>query len=281
MYFAEASRPPILARTPCPEPRRTATERCISPQPCEAIPDLMCVRNIDGIGFERVLKGGVTRDSATGMEVVTPQGRKVGEIQKMVPRAIDALERFVRNMTRFGMPIEAILTAGSLNCRCSFDGQGRPTNNLSDHSRGEAVDITGVRWRLPTSPRRASLDPPGRLRETIVHNFNNKDRSERTFLRRIDACLRLSFPNVIDYHNRFHRDHFHGDFSTGPSAQENTIRFTQEILGSLRNRPVAITGKLDVPTRTALQESFGWNRDPATLRSVLELLFTGVASGRL
>jgi hypothetical protein len=30
-----------------------------------------------------------------------------------------------------------------------------------------------------------------------------------------------------------------------------------------------------------LQESFGWNRAPHTLKGVLDLLFTGVASGRL
>jgi hypothetical protein len=182
-------------------------------------------------------------------------------------------------MTRFGMPIEAILTTGSLLCRCSFDSRGRQTNNLSNHSRGEAVDISGVRWQPPGGRSRGPGDPPGRLRETIVHNFG--DPGELGLLRRIDACLRLSFPNVIDYHRRDHRDHFHCDLSTGPDSQRNTMRFTQEILRFLRNRPVAITGELDVPTQTALHESFGWNRDPATLRSVLELLFTGVASGRL
>jgi hypothetical protein len=236
----------------------------------------MCVRNIEGIGFEHVKKVG--RDRATGLCVVTSRDTEV-EL-RIVPRSIDALAMFLRNMARFGMPVEALLTIGAVLCRCSCTSKAELTNNLSNHARGEAVDIVGVRWRQPASGRRAPGDPPGRLRETIVHNFD-EDPGELGLLRRIDACLRLSFPNVIDYHRKDHQNHFHCDLSTGPDSQRNTLRFAQEVLRFLRNRPVAITGELDVPTQTALQESFGWNRDLGTLRSVLELLFTGVASGRL
>jgi hypothetical protein len=236
---------------------------------------LMCVRNVDGIGFEHVLKVGL--DRATNLRVVTQ--RRMAEILRIVPRSIEALERFVRNMARFRMPIEALLTIGSVLCRCSCTPKGELTNNLSNHARGDAVDIVGVRWQPPSGRPRGPGDPPGRLHETVVYNFG--DSGELALLRRIDACLRLSFPNVIDYNRKDHRDHFHCDLSTSPDSQRNTMRFTQEILRFMRNRPVAITGELDGPTQTALQESFGWNRDPGTLRSVLELLFTGVASGRL
>src|SRR6185312_12058244 len=89
----------------------------------------------------------------------------------------------------------SILTMGAYNCRCISH-----TSTLSPHARAEAIDITGVRW----------VSPPGRFPETIIHN--RSDSVEGRLVRRINACLRLSFPLVLDYNfNKAHRNHFHCD----------------------------------------------------------------------
>jgi hypothetical protein len=95
------------------------------------------------------------------------------EYVDFLPSVQTALKQFVANMNRFGMPIEAILTAGSMCCRCITN-----TDQLSNHSRGDAFDLVGVRWANSGG------------RETIMHNWNT---AEREVLRRINACLRLSF----------------------------------------------------------------------------------------
>src|SRR5262245_47418604 len=119
-----------LGDTPCPEPARTATDRCGTPQPCAAIPNLMCVPNLDGMPFEYVFATGT--DRATGLQMVTR--RDPHRQQRMVPETKQKLREFVANMTRFGMPIEAILTIGSLNYHCVTG-----TSHLSNHAFGDAI----------------------------------------------------------------------------------------------------------------------------------------------
>ncbi|HEX9942483.1 MAG TPA: hypothetical protein VGG03_10730, partial [Thermoanaerobaculia bacterium] len=148
---------------PCPQPAGTATDRCSSPQPCPALPDLRCVTRVSGIPFHYV--EAVGRDGATGLQRVTR--RKEGRTQRMVPRAVTALEAFVRNARTFGLPFDVILTLGSLYCRCSRVN-GQPSTALSNHSYGDAIDVAGVRWRT-------SGGPASRVRETIVHNFQDRE----------------------------------------------------------------------------------------------------------
>jgi hypothetical protein len=144
-------------------------------------------------------------------------------------------------LRRFGMPIEAILTAGSINCRCMYKN-GQNSNTLSNHAFGDAVDIVGVRWS-------AVGGPASRLRETIVHNYT--DPAERTLLRRINACLRLHFDTVLDYnYNTAHQNHFHCDTNRGNDPLDrprgvSTSLFTQEALSHVLGSPIEKTGKLD------------------------------------
>ena len=238
--------------------------RCTGENPpiCPDVTGILSEKAITGIPFEYVEKTG--KDPATKLTVVTKRLRP--RIQRFMPSVRTALTEFVANMNRFGMPIEAILTAGSHCCRCISR-----TNTLSNHSYGDAFDLVGVRWANSGG------------KETIVHNWNNA--AERALLRRINACLRLSFVNVIDYYNKDHRDHFHGDMNHGKAAslsQPTTMRFTQEALTVVLGRNIPITGKLDKATRAALTEFAGGNADAlrtsAQLKQVLTNLFTRIAS---
>ena len=237
--------------------------RCTGTTPpvCPAVPGILAEQGISGIPFEYVEKVG--RDATTNFMVVTRRLRP--RTQKFLPIVRTALTEFVANMNRIGLPIEAILTAGSFCCRCISR-----TNQLSNHSYGDAFDLVGLRWASSGG------------RETIVHNWNT---AERPLLRRINACLRLSFANVIDYHNKDHRDHFHCDMNQGAPASprlRTTMRFAQEALGVVLGRTIPITGNLDAATRRALIEFAGGNSDvvktPAQLKQVLTALFTRIAS---
>jgi extensin-like protein len=256
---------------PCPQKAGTATDRCSSPRPCPAIPDLRCVTRVSGIPFHYV--AGVGRDAATRLRRVTK--RQEGRTQRMVPRAIAALEAFVRNARAFGLPFDVILTMGSLYCRC-IRNSNPPA--LSNHSFGDAIDVAGVRWA-------ASGGPASRVRETIVHNF--RDPEQRALLRRLNACLRLSFATVIDYHRADHQDHFHCDTNQGRgrfTRGSATLRFVQEALGAVLGRTVKITGKLDAATKKALLDYS--KKGPEIFKSNLQLnevfdrLFRQVASGK-
>jgi hypothetical protein len=180
-------------------------------------------------------------------------------------------------LRRFGLPIEAILTQGSLYCRCMAKNKQK-TNTLSNHSFGDAIDVVGVRWQ-------GVGGPASRLRETIVHNY--ADPAERALLRRINACLRLSFATVIDYHAADHRDHFHCDTNRGrgrrPRGATTTV-FTQEALSHVLGRPIAQTGRIDAATERALSEfsgrAAGELRDDRVLNQVLTDLYARIAAGR-
>ena len=238
--------------------------RCIGTTPpvCPPVPGILSVQSISSIPFEYV--DGVGKDPATKLTVVTKRLRP--RTQRFLPSVQTALTQFVANMSRFGLPIAAILTAGSYCCRCVSK-----TNSLSNHSHGDAFDLVGVRW-----------DSPGG-RETIVHNWNNS--AERLLLRRINACLRLSFATVIDYHREDHRDHFHGDTNRGRGRETRSrenLRFTQEALSVVLNRSIPITGRFDAATQRGLIEFAGGNKDvlknAALLNQTLDQLFTRIAS---
>lgn len=258
---------PLAPARSCAVPAGTTTDKnCATQQACPTIADLMCITNVAGVPFEYVEKTGP--DRGTGMIGVLK--RIPNRQQKFRPRFIAALERFVVNMNRFGMPIDAILTLGSLYCRCIMD-----TNKLSRHSYGEAMDIVGVRWRRPA-------DVPSRVPETIIHN-HPIDPDERVNVLRISACLRLAFPLVLDYHfNAAHKDHFHCDLASGRRVHGPALyKPVQEMLMVALGRSIPITGRLDAATRLALAEVAGvppgsLQGDP--LDAALDQLFARIAS---
>jgi hypothetical protein len=230
---------------------------------CERLPTLRCVEHIDGVPFEYVFR--VDPDSATGLMKVTKRDRRE---QKFVETAYNALQAFVRNMKGFGMPIEAILTLGSYVCRCISDSP-----NLSNHSYGDAIDIAGVRWQGGAL---------GTLPETVIHNFKFSDTAEKKLIRRIDACLRLSFAVVLDYnYNTDHENHYHCDTNRGglrsPSGK-STLKFLQDVFGLPKS------GTLDAATQQRLLEMTGSTSDvfknTTRFNQMLDVVFTNIAAGR-
>ncbi|WP_086001047.1 S8 family serine peptidase [Plesiocystis pacifica] len=264
--------PAQLAAQPSPvRAAKKPTKRCVdeSDDECPALPDMIAVRGVQGVPFEYVwhieAESTPRLDPGTGLRFYT--AHQALRRQRFVPPTHEAVRAFVRNMRRFGMPIDAILTGGSYVCRC-IGG----TSRMSEHARGEAFDLVGVRWGQGA--------PAGRLRETIVRDPNLSDANERRLLVRINACLRLSFDRVIDYSRSDHRDHFHGDMNRGRGRTHDstTFRFVQEVLG-LRQ-----TGKHDRPTNEALArfagvEGSALRGDGERLDAALEALFSHVASG--
>jgi len=264
------TRPGAAPARACPEPTRRAEDRCLHPgtKTCPAIPNLVCLKAVDDIPFEYPEAFG--RDASSGLVVVAR--RQSTRTQRFIPSVKDALSRFIADLRRVGMPIEAILTAGSLYCRCISK-----SDNLSNHSFGDAIDIVGVRWA-------AVGGPASRLRETIVHNF--RDPEQRTLLRRINACLRLPFRIVIDYQRPDHQDHFHCDMNRGgerPARGATTLVFVQEALSVVLGRRIPSTGRLDAATQQGLREFAGGAdvvADGRQLQETLDRLFTRVATGR-
>jgi len=256
---------PSGATRPCPVTAPgQATDRCLTPGKlaCPAIPGLLCVSNVSGIPFEYPTR---TVRAAGGLQSVTER-RTV--TQRFIPSVGAALAAFIARLGGIGMPIEAVLTYGSLYCRCISD-----TDTLSNHSFGDAIDIVGVRWKTA-----------GGRRETIVHNYANT--GERQILRRMNGCLRLSFATVIDYHRADHRDHFHCDMNRGQGrnpAGSTTVVFTQEALNMVLGGGLQETGKLDSATHQALARFSGRTvaelQNKAVLNRVMNDLFARTAQG--
>jgi Uncharacterized protein conserved in bacteria len=256
----------------CPEPARLARDRCLHPgtQQCPAIPNLLCVSGVESVPFEYPNWKQIQKDPRTGLYIV--RDRQRNRQQRFIPSVRDALRSFIRNMQRFGMPIEAIITGGSLYCRCITN-----SDHLSNHSFGDAIDIVGLRWP-------AVGGPASKLSETIVHNY--QDAGERTLLRRTNACLRLSFATVIDYHRPDHRDHFHCDMNRGrgrPVKGQTTVSFVQESLNVVFGRNLSENGRLERETVQALSDFSGHGtaelRNESLLNQVYDDLFTRVAHG--
>lgn len=230
---------PSASMKPCPENSPgMVKDRCKHPgtRACPAIPNLLCVTDVGGIPFEYPIS--IKRNTGGLYEV---RARKAVK-QRFIPTVGLALGQFVANCAAFGMPIQAILTAGSLYCRCISN-----TDTLSNHSYGDAIDIVGIRWKSPAGAR-----------ETIVHNYKNP--SERALLRKINACLRLSFITVIDYHRSDHRDHFHCDMNRGGARNpkgKTTLVFVQEALNTLISAKLTEDGTWGPNTARALSTFSG------------------------
>jgi hypothetical protein len=194
-----------------------AKDRCVGPERLRC-PDLKGLRqsyDIAGVPFEYIggsdKKPGIILDRATKRYKVVDANRQRRRPQHYLPRAGDALAAFVRNMRSAGLPLAAILTMGSIYCRCISN-----TNRLSNHSHGDAIDIGGIRL--------ASGE------EVLVANY--KHAADRRILHRTNACLRLAFANVLDYHDKRHWNHFHCDTNLGGARTLSLAwPFVRESLG--------------------------------------------------
>ena len=245
----------VSGETACPTTGDNA-EGCKTPQRCDAIPDLVCLKSVSGTPIEYLF-------DFTNQKPATGKSRPA--TFKMRPGVREAVGRFVTLASAFGIPIDRILSQGAYVCRCKG---GKDV--LSNHGKGEAIDVGGVR-----------LKPAGR--EVLAVNF--ADAGERVLIRRVNACLRLAFPRVIDYnYNADHHNHFHCEISI-PARQprsETTLRFVQEALAQILGRVIANTGKFDAATQKGLLE-FGATKadlgNSARLNSVYDRLFTQVARG--
>lgn len=264
---------PLAPSRACPAKAAIAKDRCNHPgrKTCQPIPDLLCAYGVDGVPFEYPKKDSIQKDPTTGLFALGP--RIVPRVQRFVPPVATALSQFLKMMKRNGMPIEAMITAGSVYCRCI-----RKTDKLSNHAFGDAIDIVGVRWASPKAVG-------SRVAETLVHNF--RDPEQRGLLRRLNACLRLSFSTVIDYnYNKGHQDHFHCDMdrksrrAMSPTGK-TTMAFAQEALTVTLGRSVPISKRFDRTTQQAVADFSGLSlatirRDRQVLRQVLDDLFTKI-----
>ena len=239
--------PPSPGESACPTPGEMAAG-CQSNKRCSPIPDLVCLRAVGNVPIDYLRD--FTKD--------TPKRGVYNSAKfKMRPGVRNSIARFLAIAGSAGLPVERILSQGAYLCRCQ-----RNSDTLSNHGRGEAIDVGGVKVN-------------GSGREILAINFQN----ERPFVRRLDACLRLAFPRVIDYnYNTLHHDHFHCEISIPlrRPKERSTLLFVQELLG------VPLSGTFDLATRTALA-SFG--ATPAELRSdrglnaVYDRLFLRAAQG--
>ncbi|MCX5394788.1 extensin family protein [Streptomyces sp. NBC_00094] len=272
--------PPATPLTPrptrsCAAPGGVARVNCKRPgtMACPAVTGLLCAEAVDGVPFHYPECVRTVPGSGPLLVVARRQWRRE---QRFTGPFQDTLSTFLRNMRGFGMPVEAILTVGSHYCRCVERDDPAKPDILSNHSYGDALDIAGVRWPEVGGP-------PSAVRDTIVDNWT--DPGQRVLLRRIDACLRLSFATVIDYYRDDHRDHFHCDTNRGQASNPlTTVRlgFTREALRAV-GHPVTPTGHPDADALRALAAFSGVpvaSLKGAELQRVLRALFTRVAAGR-
>jgi Extensin-like protein C-terminus len=258
---------PGVVSQPFPQRSKPTNIRCPPgvTKTCPAIPNMLKVTSIGGVGFEYVLgKGGITKGT-NGLWAVR---QRSAVKQNFTPEVVRALMKFLGDMRRFGMEVEAILTGGSYYCRCISK-----SSNLSNHSFGDAIDVVGIRWRGPSGTR-----------ETIVHNYANPQ--ERAVLRRINACLRLAFATVIDYHRSDHRDHFHCDTNRGRGRNvlgQSAVNFIRESLNLVLKLGLPEAGYRKLDAAGGLGRVSGRTREQLKNKQVLtqtvDTLFTRVAQG--
>ena len=168
------------------------TKRCTGGQPiaCPDVTGIEHVMSIDGVTFDYIAGDGMMAFDRAAKKWVVKKRSTKGLL--LLPRASACVSTFLSNMRAINMPVEAILSMGSLNCRCVSK-----TNHLSNHSYGDAFDVGGIRF------------VGGR---EILQANSECDAADRQLLHRINACLRLSFATVFDYHDRVrHKNHFHCD----------------------------------------------------------------------
>ncbi len=267
----------VVNATSCASPSQLARDKCKNPgsKACAPIPDLLCMRGVNGIPFEYPHK--LYWDSANRVNRVVNSKSQLYRQQRFIPETRNALIEFTKNMKRFGMPIKSIFTWGSYYCRCVSD-----SNTLSNHSFGEAIDIVGVRWE--------NHQPFSRIEDTLITRRNLNNLEQRRLLIRMNACLRLSFNNVIDYHRDDHKNHFHCDMNRVRAGgkyvldKKNAVNFIQECLSLLLKRSVKISGKLDTQTYAALSQVSGKRIDElknaTVLKNVYIYIFEKIAAGK-
>ena len=235
----------------CPT-RGDVANPCQTPKRCDAIPDMVCLRGVSGVPI----------DYLNDFTKTSPKRGITNPAQfKMRTAVRDTIARFLSAAAAAGLPVERILSQGAYVCRCQRD-----RDVLSNHGKGEAIDVGGVKLA-------------GSGREILAFNFQNA--AERPFIRRLNACLRLAFPRVLDYNfNALHHNHFHCEISIPQRRprESTTLLFVQELLG------VRLSGKFDEATRSALA-TFGTTpqelqTDPG-LNAVYNRLFLRAAKGNL
>jgi peptidoglycan hydrolase-like protein with peptidoglycan-binding domain len=240
----------------CPS-RREQAKGCKTPHFCDPVPDLLCLSDV----------GSVSLKYLADFTETTPKSAVLASRHEFQMRSgvRDAAARFLQIAAGFGLPITRILSQGSRVCRCITG-----TDTFSNHSTGEAIDVGGVTLQAGA-------------REVLAVNFAVP--AERPLVRRINACLRLAFPRVIDYnYNRAHHDHFHCEISIPArrTKEKTTLMFVQEALSLVLGRTIPVTGKFDAGTQQALREFGATQQDlnnSAQLNAVYDRLFTRVAKG--
>jgi hypothetical protein len=242
-----------------------ATDRCTQPGSlrCPDLTGIEQVSNVNGVPFEYIggsnKKPGISFNRTTKRWSVVERNRQRGRKQKMMPRVGDALAAFLANMNSVGLPVQAILTMGSVYCRCISK-----TNTLSNHSYGDAIDIGGFRLTNGT--------------EVLV--ANHKQAADLALLHRANACLRLSFATVLDYYEKRHWNHFHCDTNQGRSRRLSLAWwFVRKSLGL----PVHGKPRWSKQVASALVQFAGSPnaaKDPATLNATLSQLFMREAARR-
>ena len=232
----------------------TTNKRCKTEHACPKLVDLRAVKQVSGVPFEYIggteKKEGLIWGKTSKKWLVNESARGLNRTIHILPRSGDAIANFLANMKAVGLDIECLLTMGSLNCRC-ISG----TDRLSDHSNGDAYDFGGL--RLVGG------------REVLVANATCVP-ADRAILHRANACLRLSFSRVLDYHHiipfpyecgtktpKFHWNHIHCDTNQGKPLRWYTNprnvnwRYVRESLG------LKITGGLDQECKDALRAFAG------------------------
>ena len=178
------------------------------------------------------------------------------------PSLVTALGKFVHSMEKYGMGLEAVLTAGAYNCRYT-----RRTRVMSPHGTGKAIDVDGVRFRGG--------------REVLVRQY----REETEVLDRVQACLRMHFGIVLDWrYNDLHRDHFHCDLTRKVGeAKKSLTSYLQAALNRVIDAELQVDGVLGRKTKAAIRKFEGQNGLPLTgiaKSRTLQALLGAAASGR-
>jgi hypothetical protein len=159
------------------------TQRCKTEHACPNVTGkLRAMKSIDNIAIEYVgATGGLLWGKKSGKWLVTESKRLRDHNIHVLPKTAESLHNTVANMQAAGLQLQAVLSMGSINCRCV-----RNTDTLSNHSYGDAFDFAG--FRLTDG------------REFLVAN-TQCDADTAKMMHRANACLRLSFPHVMDYYN--------------------------------------------------------------------------------
>lgn len=273
--------------------RQQAAEKAVLCDPasglvCPAIPELWKSKSVGGVPFwygEKTERVAGTRQFR--LKGVEQRERSV----EMTPKAWTSLLTWVTLMSTFGMPISAIVTAGARYCRCIKTPAGKCRQStpagctgrtLSNHSYGDAIDITGVVWK---DPKVVGSSLPA----TIMHSWGDNGDQGRLLLR-MNGALRLAFNTVIDYSDPGHRDHFHVDTNRGQPRGVFGMKGTQNFIVASLQRLGYLDKVLPVTWARAQQglaafaqraqmQAPSSPKDPNAWRPIVNRLYACVALG--